>query len=487
MTVYEKYEAVIGLEVHIQLLTQSKMYSSDSAEYGGLPNTHVSVISLGHPGTLPMVNKKAIEYAVKLGLAVNATIREENQFARKNYFYADLPKGYQITQDKTPICNGGFIFIKNDNGEEKKIGITRIHMEEDAGKSMHDQDPFDTLIDLNRAGVPLLEMVSEPDLRSAEEAYAYLTEVRKLVRYLDICDGNMEEGSMRCDANISVRLKGAGVFGKKVEVKNMNSIRNVHRAIEFEVKRQIDAIEQGKEIAVETRSFDAVNGTTFSLRSKESANDYRYFPEPDLQPVLVSENYIASVKSKLPALPQELFKQYTQAYGLSSYDASNLTDTKGIALYFNEVVQHTTNYKAAANWVMGAVKACLNEQALSIEQFPIKPAQLADLISLIETGKISNAMASQKVFPAMLLQPQKTALQLAEELNVIQDSNQDNLQELINQAIAKYPEKVSEYHNGKVSLVGLFMGEVMKLSKGKADPKIASQLVKETLDNKKQN
>ncbi len=482
MNNYDKYEAVIGLEVHIQLLTKSKMYSADSAEYGGLPNTHVSAISLGHPGTLPKVNKRAIEFAVKLGLAVNAAIREENQFARKNYFYADLPKGYQITQDKTPICNGGFIAIKNEDGSEKKINITRIHMEEDAGKSLHDQDPFDSLIDLNRAGVPLLEMVSEPEIKNANEAYAYLTEVRKLVRYLDICDGNMEEGSMRCDANISVMLKGSNTFGKKVEVKNMNSIRNVQRAIDFEIKRQIEAVEAGEEIPVETRSFDAVNGLTFSLRSKENANDYRYFPEPDLQPVIVSEAYIKTVKADLPALPHELYKHYTSTLGLSAYDAGNLTDLKGIALYFNELITHTTNHKAAANWVMGAVKSYLNENALSIEQFNLKPNRIAELIAIIDEGKISNTVASQKVFPAMLEQPGKSPLKIAEELNLIQESNSDALQDLVNQAIAKYPEKVSEYKNGKVNLVALFMGEVMKLSKGKADPKLASQLVKETLD-----
>lgn len=482
MSVYEKYEAVIGLEVHVQLLTNSKMYSSDSAEYGGLPNTHVSAISLGHPGTLPRVNKRAIEFAVKLGLAVNASIREHNEFARKNYFYADLPKGYQITQDKTPICTGGYISLKQEDGTEKKINLTRIHMEEDAGKSMHDQDPYDTLVDLNRAGVPLLEIVSEPDIKSSDEAYAYLTEVRKLVRYLDICDGNMEEGSMRCDANISVRLKGATAFGKKVEVKNMNSIRNVQRAIEFEIKRQIEDVEAGKEIAVETRSFDALKGVTFSLRSKESANDYRYFPEPDLQPVTVSDQYITAVKALMPELPNAIFKRYTAEFKLSEYDAGNLTDIKEIALYFNELVKHTKNYKAAANWMMGAVKSHLNESALHISSFELKPERIAELIAIIDEGKISNSVASQKVFPAMLKSPGKTPLAIAEELNLIQESNTDALQDHVNQAIAMYPDKVTEYKNGKVNLVGLFMGEVMKLSKGKADPKLASRLVKETLD-----
>ena len=270
MDVYDKYQAVIGLECHIQLLTRTKMYSSDVAEYGGLPNSNVSVVTLGHPGTLPVVNEKAVEFAVKLGIAVNANIREENQFARKNYFYADLPKGYQITQDKTPICTGGFVIARLKEGVEKKINLTRIHMEEDAGKSLHDIDPFETLVDLNRAGTPLLEIVSEPELRSGEEAYAYLTEVRKLVRYLDICDGNMEEGSLRCDANISVMLKDASEFGKKVEVKNMNSFRNVQRAIDFEIRRQVDLLEGGGVVMGETRSYDAVKDLTFLLRSKEN-------------------------------------------------------------------------------------------------------------------------------------------------------------------------------------------------------------------------
>ena len=279
MSATEGYEAVIGLEVHIQLLTKSKMYSSDSAEYGGLPNTHVSVVSLGHPGTLPKVNASAIEYAVKLGLATQSDIREFNMFARKNYFYADLPKGYQITQDKTPICTGGKILIRLPDKTEKTIRLTRIHMEEDAGKSLHDQDPQDTLVDLNRAGVPLLEIVSEPEIRSGDEAYTYLAEIRKLVRYLEICDGNMEEGSLRCDANISIRKKGDSKFGKKVEVKNMNSFRNVQRAIDFEIQRQAEILNSGGEVIVETRGFDAVSGNTFQQRLKEEANDYRYFPE----------------------------------------------------------------------------------------------------------------------------------------------------------------------------------------------------------------
>lgn len=482
MSVYDKYKAVIGLECHIQLLTKTKMYSNDIAEYGAMPNTNVSVITLGHPGTLPKVNKRAIEFAIKLGVATHAEIREENQFARKNYFYADLPKGYQITQDKTPICTGGYVDIKLKDGQEKRINLTRIHMEEDAGKSTHDIDPFDSLIDLNRAGTPLLEIVTEPDFTGGEDAYAYLTEIRKLVRYLDICDGNMEEGSLRCDANISVMLKDAKAYGKKVEVKNMNSFRNVQRAIDFEIKRQIDLIEAGGNVEGETRSFDATNGTTFALRSKENANDYRYFPEPDLQPVYVTQDYIAEVKKHMPALPNDLYKKFVNEYALSDYDATNLTDTKGIALYFNELTEHTKNYKAAANWVMGSVKSYLNENAITIEQFQIKPKAIADIITLIDEDKISNASATQKLFPQLLQQPNEKPLDIAQKLDIIQSKDTGALQELVNQALAKYPEKITEYKNGKTALLGLFVGEVMKLGKGKADPKLANQLVKEALE-----
>ncbi|MBC7694232.1 MAG: Asp-tRNA(Asn)/Glu-tRNA(Gln) amidotransferase subunit GatB [Burkholderiales bacterium] len=482
MSVYDKYKAVIGLECHIQLLTKTKMYSNDVAEYGAMPNTNVSVITLGHPGTLPKVNKRAIEFAVKLGIALNCNIREENQFARKNYFYADLPKGYQITQDKTPICTGGHVDIKLKDGTEKRINLTRIHMEEDAGKSMHDIDPFESLIDLNRAGTPLLEIVTEPDFTCSDEAYVYLTEVKKLVRYLDICDGNMEEGSLRCDANVSVMLKDAKEYGKKVEVKNMNSFRNVQRAIDFEIKRQIDLLEASGEIAGETRSFNATDGSTFALRSKENANDYRYFPEPDLQPIFITQDYINSAKSQMPELPNDLLKKFTKEFGLSEYDALNLTDLKGLALYFNELVSFTKNYKAAANWMMGSIKSYLNENAIAIEKFKVKPKTIADLISLIDEGKISNAAATQKLFLELMINPTESPLSIAQRLDIIQSNDKGALQELVNQALAKYPEKITEYKNGKVNLLGLFVGEVMKLGKGKADPKMANQLVKEALE-----
>ena len=477
----DKYELVVGLEVHAQLSTKTKAYCNDSTEYGASPNTQTSPITLGHPGTLPKSNSKVIEYAVKMGIACGSNIRERNEYSRKNYFYPDLPKGYQITQDTTPICNGGVINVKDANGDTKAINITRIHMEEDAGKSIHDLDPFNSLVDLNRAGVALIEIVSEPDIRSSDEAYQYLAEVRKLVRYLDICDGNLEEGSLRCDANISVMLKGSKTFGNRAEVKNMNSLRNVKRAIEHEMDRQIEILENGGIVEQQTRSFNANTGTTSLMRSKEDANDYRYFPEPDLQPVLVNEEYKEKVKKSLPPLPKELFRKFTTEYGLSEYDTNVIIEEKDIALYFNELCQHTKNYKAAANFVNGSVKSYLNENAIEMSQFSISTKRLAQLIQLVDDGKISNSVATQKIF-GELIGNDISAEEIAKKNNWIQESNTDALQSFVEEAIAKYPEKVLEYKAGKKGLIGLFMGEVMKLSKGKADPKIANQLVREELE-----
>ncbi len=326
--VLNKYELVVGIEIHAQLITNSKAYCSDRNEFGQVPNTLISPISLGHPGTLPMFNEKVLEHAVKLGLACKCNITKTMHFDRKNYFYADLPKGYQITQDKTPICRGGKIDIKLKNGVEKSIELTRIHMEEDSGKSIHDLDPFNTLIDLNRAGVPLLEIVTEPVIKSSEEAYQYVTEIRKLLRYLDICDGNMEEGSMRCDVNISIMPKGSKEFGQRVEIKNLNSIRNVQRSIDYETIRHAELLEKNIIIKPETRTFDAPSGSTIAMRTKEAAHDYRYFPEPDLNPINLEDDFIDEMKSKMPSLPNELFKKYTSKLGLSEYDANNLTELK---------------------------------------------------------------------------------------------------------------------------------------------------------------
>ena len=482
-SIIDKYEPVIGLEVHIQLLTKSKAYCSDSTEFGAIPNTQISPISLGHPGTLPMVNKKVIEYAIRLGVACNCSITKENQYSRKNYFYPDLPKGYQISQQSTPICTGGFLTINSNGGRKnKKVLLTRIHMEEDTGKSLHEQDPDYSLIDLNRAGVALLEMVTEPVISNADEAYSFVTELRRLVRYLEICDGNMEEGSMRCDANVSVRLKGDDKFGTKVEVKNMNSISNVHSAIEYEITRQIEAIESGEKLVQETRNFDATQGKTFSMRTKESSDDYRYFPEPDLPPVIVTEKEVEKVKNSLPPLPDALYAKYTTEYKLNDYDASVLIDNKEFALWFEELSKLTTNHKLAANWMMGDVKSYLNENAVTIDKFPLNPAHIAGIIALIDSGKVNNTIATQRIFPVLIKDPAKTAEDIAKEHNLVQESDTGVLEELIREAIAKYPDKVAEYKSGKSGLLGLFMGEVMKLSKGKADPKKASVLLKEILE-----
>jgi aspartyl-tRNA(Asn)/glutamyl-tRNA(Gln) amidotransferase subunit B len=463
------------------MLTKTKAYSNDVNEYGAQVNTNISAITLGHPGTLPKMNSKTIDFAIRLGIACGCTIAREQHFARKNYFYPDLPKGYQITQDTTPICTGGSIVIRTEENQEKKINITRIHMEEDAGKSIHDVDVYDTLVDLNRAGTPLLEIVSEPEMRSSQEAYNYVSEIRKLVRYLDICDGNMEEGSLRCDANISVRIKGQDAFGTKVEVKNMNSIRNVQRAIEFEITRQIEVLESGGQLSQETRGFDALKGITISMRSKEAANDYRYFPEPDLQPLFIKQEQIDEIKMDMPTLPRTLFEKYTKEFGLSEYDAYNLTDNKGIALYYEELIRHTKNYKALANWIMGDIKSYLNEFGKEIDEFPLNAERIASLIKLIDEGKISSSIASQKIFPEML-RSEEPALLIAERLNLIQDSSENTLKNFILQVFEENKTEVERYKAGEKQLTGFFMGKLMKVSNGKADPKIANSLLRQMLE-----
>ncbi|MFY0252766.1 Asp-tRNA(Asn)/Glu-tRNA(Gln) amidotransferase subunit GatB [Chitinophaga sp. 30R24] len=477
--IYSKYETVIGLEVHAQLLTESKLFCSDSAAFGGAPNTHISPITLAHPGTLPRMNRKAAEYAIKLGLACHCEIEKNNYFARKNYFYPDLPKGYQVSQHTAPICKGGYVTITTDAGA-RAIKLNRIHLEEDAGKLLHDQDPANSYIDYNRAGVPLVEIVTEPDIHNSEEAYAYLTELRRLVRYLEVCDGNMEEGSMRCDANISVRLKGITTLGTKVEVKNMNSIRNVKRAIDNEVKRQIDLIEAGGSLVQETRSFDATNGSSFSLRSKEEANDYRYFPEPDLAPFKLSDAFIEDIRATLPALPEALIQKYTTELGLPEYDARVICDDKATADYYESLIAVTSQYKAAANWLLGPVKSWLNENTATITQFPVTPTALASLIALTDAGKVSFSIASSRILPEMAANP-GDPLEIATKLNLIQDNNADNLSLIIDEVLAKYPDKVAAFKGGKKGLMSLFVGEVMKLSKGKADPRLTNELLAEKL------
>jgi aspartyl-tRNA(Asn)/glutamyl-tRNA(Gln) amidotransferase subunit B len=482
-----KYKVVVGLEVHAQLQTESKIFAPDHNQFGAEVNTNISVITLGHPGVLPKLNKKAVEFAIKLGLACNCKIAKWQYFDRKNYFYPDLPKGYQITQDKTPICGPGeyLIKFKNANGEsvEKAVKIHHIHLEEDAGKSIHIEGETDTLLDYNRAGTPLVEMVTEPCIESGEEAAAFMTEIRKLVRYLDICDGNMEEGSLRCDVNVSVMLKDATEFGTKVEVKNMNSMRFIQKAIEYEVERQIVAVENGEKIIQETRSFDPANNTTSGMREKETMNDYRYFPEPDLPPFEVSEEWVNEVKAEMPSLPNELFAKYTEKYGLSEYDATQLTDSKDIAMFFEEVSSLTNNIKAASNWIMGPIKSYLNENSLEITDFKVTGENIADLINIIDEGTVSYTAATQKVLPELIKNINQKPLQIIAELNLTQQSNSDSLQTLIDEVLAANPDKVKDYKGGKKGLLAMFMGEVMKKSKGTADPKVTSQLIAETLSN----
>lgn len=479
----DKYEAVIGLEVHAQLLTNSKLFSGDSAAFGSAPNTHISPITLGYPGTLPKLNKEAVGFAIKMGIACGCEIEGVNYFARKNYFYPDLPKGYQLTQHTTPICKGGFVKIKTSAGE-RFVTMNRIHLEEDAGKSLHDVDNDFTSLDYNRAGVPLVEIVSEPDMYSGDEAYAYLTELRKLVRYLGICDGNMEEGSMRCDANVSIRLKGETTLGTKVEVKNLNSIRNVKRAIEYEIGRMIEMAEKGERIIQQTRSYDATHDNTFAMRTKEEANDYRYFPDPDLPPFIVTNEMVDEIRRSLPALPEELFKKYTTEFQLSEYDARSITDDRETVEFFEEIISNAANPKAAANWINGPVRSHMNEAGKGFAEFPVKAAGIAALIKLVEAGTVNFSIASTRIFPVMMSEPDSMPADIATRLNLVQDSDEGAIESWVNEVLGKMPEKVAEYRNGKKGLIGLFMGEVKKLSGGKADPKIATKLLTEKLSRK---
>lgn len=475
-----EYEIVVGLEVHAQLLTQSKLFCGDSIAFGAEPNTHVSPVTLAHPGSLPKMNRKAIAHAIKMGLACNCKIEQKNYFARKNYFYPDLPKGYQISQHTTPICKGGFVKIKTSEGE-KSIRLNRIHMEEDAGKSLHDVDDNNTAIDFNRAGTPLIEIVTEPDIRSSDEAFAYVSELRKLVRYLDVCDGNMEEGSLRCDANISVRKKGHEKLGTKVEVKNLNSIRNVKKAIDFEAARLIKKLEAGETIKQQTRSFDANNGTTFAIRDKEDAEDYRYFPDPDLTPFDLKDEFISKIKASIPALPAERIEKYISQYNLPEYDALVLTEEKETADYFEKVIQHTNNYKAAANWMLGPVKNRLNENGKTISDFELQSAQIGSLIKCVDDGKMSFSVASTKLFHLLIQNPSEDAIVLAEKNNLIQQSDSSALEPVIDEVLEKFAVKVTEYKKGKKGLLALFIGEVIKRTKGKADPKKTNEILLDKL------
>ena len=478
MTSSKQYEAVIGLEVHAQLATNSKLFCSDATTYGASPNTQISPITMGHPGSLPKTNKKAVEFAIKMGLACGSTIVKENYFARKNYFYPDLPKGYQISQHTTPICAGGKIQIKVE-GQKRYVQLNRIHLEEDAGKSIHDIDPTHTLIDLNRAGTPLIEIVTEPDLYSAEEAFAYVTEIRKLVQWLGICDGNMEEGSLRCDANVSVRLKGEKKLGTRVEVKNLNSIRNVKKAIEFETARLIEILESGGTITQQTRSFDASNDTTFAIRDKEEANDYRYFPDPDLAPFVLSESYIDAIKTGLPILPAAVEEKLMTQFQLSAYDAAQLCESLATVHYFEATAQHTINFKSLANWMLGPIKSYLNEAGLDYNKLALQPTTLANLIRLIDEGQLNFSVAASKILPQITDGKKTDVLAIATELHVLQVDDAETLEKWIDAAIASMPDKVIEYQKGKKGLIGLFIGAVKKISHGQADPnKVNDMLMK---------
>lgn len=475
-----KYEAVIGLEVHAQLLTESKAFAPVSTEFGGSPNTQVTPLCLGHPGTLPVLNENLVRYIIKMGLATNCDIARKSIFARKNYFYPDLPKGYQISQYETPICHDGHIDISVD-GYDKKIGITRIHMEEDAGKSIHDQDPYHTLVDLNRSGVPLIEIVSEPDLRTPQEAYEYLKRIKQIVQYLEICDGNMEEGSLRCDANVSIRPKGQEEFGTRTELKNMNSFRNVERAIQYEIERQAELIEDGGEVVQQTLLWDANKMETRMMRSKEEAHDYRYFPEPDIPPIVVNDNMLDEIRAELPELPDMRHQRFVEEFAMSEDDATILTEDRYLADYYEAVVAETDAPKAVSNLVLSEVLRVLNEQSIDIKAFPISAKRLAGLVELREDDKI-NSSAMTDIFDTML-ETEKSAEELAEDMNLLQVSDTGFIEPIVNEVIKEHPDEVERYKNGKKGLIGFFIGQVMQRSQGKANPNLVRELISEKLED----
>jgi len=475
----KKYEAVIGLEVHAQLLTQSKAFAAVSTEYGGSPNTQVTPLCLGHPGTLPVLNENLVRYIIRMGLATNCSIAKKSIFARKNYFYPDLPKGYQISQFETPICYEGEIHIELED-YNKTIGLTRIHMEEDAGKSIHDQDPYHTLVDLNRAGTPLIEIVSEPDIRTPQEAYAYLTKIKQIVQYLEICDGNMEEGSLRCDANVSIRPRGQEELGTRTELKNMNSFRNVERAISYEIERQIDLVESGGAVVQKTLLWDANKNVTRQMRTKEEAHDYRYFPEPDIPPVVVTDEMLSEIKAELPELPDVRLQRFIDELKLSEEDAIVLTENRYLADYYEDTLENLYEPKAIANIILTEVLRVLNDQSISIRDFTISTDRLAELVSLKLEDKV-NSSAMQQIFNEMMkadISPEE----LAKEMNLIQVSDTGFVEPIIEQVIDENPDEVAKYRNGKKALIGFFIGQVMKKSQGKANPKQVRQLVTQKLD-----
>lgn len=475
----ESYEIVVGLEVHAQLLTRTKLFCGDATAFNAPPNTQVSVISLGHPGTLPRMNREVISMAIRLGLATNCEIVTDNYFARKNYFYPDLPKGYQVSQHTTPICRNGYLEIP---GSKRKIRINRIHMEEDAGKSMHSEQGNFSNIDYNRAGMPLLEIVTEPDIQSAEEAVAYVTSLRKLVRHLGVCDGNMQEGSLRCDVNISVRPRGEEKLGTKVEIKNLNSIRFIKKAIEHETARLIGLHQKGERILQQTRGFEENTFTTYAIRTKEDEDDYRYFPEPDLPPFFISAELIEGIRASMPALPAEIKEKLIKDYSLTDYDAQLIADDSELNRLFSEIVKGTGNYKAAANWVIGPVKKYLSDNEVSIDETGIRSQAIVELIGLIDGGMISYGIA-QKLIPVMAANPEMDISQYIKEKELFLQTSGSEIDGFIEAALEKHSQKIGEYKKGKKGLISLFVGEVMKLSKGKVDAQLVTQKILEKLNN----
>ena len=477
-----KYTTVIGLEVHSELKTKSKAFCSCSTEFGGEPNTHVCPVCLGMPGALPVLNKQVVEFAIRAGLAVDCEIKKFNKFDRKNYFYPDLSKNYQISQFDKPICEGGHIDIEVD-GQTKRIGITRIHMEEDAGKLIHSGATIKTsdssAVDYNRAGVPLIEIVSEPDMRSSAEARAYLEKLKAILEYTEVSDCKMQEGSLRCDANISVMPEGATEFGTCAEIKNLNSFRALERAIEYEIQRQIQLVEDGGTVVQETRTWDDGKGVTLSMRSKEEAHDYRYFPEPDLVPVEIDDAWIARVKSELPELPAARKARLMQEKGLVDYDAENIVSTKAMAEYFDEAAKHTEDSKGIANWLLGDVSAYLNSENIAIEQFPITPANLGEMVNLINKGVLSSKLA-KKVFVEML-KTGKTPQALVKELGLEQISDEGAIVKIVEETLAENPQSIIDYKAGKDRALGFLVGQIMKKSRGKANPEMVNNLLKERM------
>jgi aspartyl-tRNA(Asn)/glutamyl-tRNA(Gln) amidotransferase subunit B len=475
-----EWETVIGLEIHAQLATRSKIFSGSATAYGALPNTQADLVDLGYPGVLPVLNGEAVRMAVRFGLAIGARITPRSVFARKNYFYPDLPKGYQISQYELPIVAEGALEIVLDDGARKRVGITRAHLEEDAGKSLHEGLPGLTGIDLNRAGTPLIEIVSEPDLRSAKEAVAYMKKVHTLVRYLGICDGNMQEGSFRCDANVSVRRRGADKFGTRAEIKNLNSFRFVEKAINFEVERQIELIESGGKVVQETRLYDPDKGETRSMRSKEEANDYRYFPDPDLLPVVLEPGFIEAVRATLPELPDEKAARFVREHGLSDYDAGVLTASREIAAFYEDVLRRVgQDPKLCANWVMGDFSAFLNRDNLDVGAAKVDAAGLAGLVSRIADATISGKIAKE-VFEAMW-ESGASADAVIEQKGLRQITDTGAIESAIDDVMAKNPGQLADYRSGKDKLFGFFVGQVMKATGGKANPAQLNELLKKKL------